>query len=258
MLCVLLSALLAVPPSVPEGDAQAYTSLFDAKTGAVIADGRYAQWVEDDLLHIDARYDFPDGRTVVEQAAIRLHPRLTQESWDWTEKKGEQLIREYQVDFRTKKAVATRVDQQKRWKEDLDDIEPGKTFAGIAFVAVIKAVRDDLDPGKKVDLKAVAFTPKPRVAPINVIRRGAETVRMADRSIPADHYTIHPDIPGVVKLFVHAPDSEVWLFGSGPPAFLRFQGAFAEPDDEVIRVDVIAAPSPRAEGRSAPPPRRQQ
>ncbi|HET7786885.1 MAG TPA: hypothetical protein VFL36_13010, partial [Myxococcales bacterium] len=163
---VLLSALLAVAPSVPEGDAQAYTSLFDARTGAVIADGRYAQWVKDDVLHIDARYDFPDGRTVVEQAAIRLHPRLTQESWDWTEKKGDRLIREYQVDFRTRKAIATRVDQQKRWKEDLDDIEPGKTFAGIAFVTVIKALRDDLGPGKEADLKVVAFTPKPRVAPV--------------------------------------------------------------------------------------------
>ena len=79
---------------------------------------------------------------------------------------------------------------------------------------------------------------------------------MAGRSIPADHYTIHPDIPGIVKLFVHAPDSEVWLFGSGPAAFLRFQGAFAEPDDEVIRVDVIPAASPRNEGRQGPPPAR--
>ncbi|HZX96186.1 MAG TPA: hypothetical protein VFE90_16825 [Myxococcales bacterium] len=253
----LLAALLAVAPVVPEGDAQAYTSLIDAKTGAAIADGRYAQWVKDDVLHIEARYDFPDGRSVVERAAVRLHPQLVQESWDWTERKGEALIRQYEVDFHTRRAVATRVDQHKRWKEDLD-IEPGKTFAGIAFVAVIKALRDDLAPGQKFDLKAVAFTPKPRIAPVNVIRRGAENIEMAGRSLPADHYTIHPDIPGVVKLFVKAPDQEVWLFGGGPPAFLRFQGPMAEPDDPVIRVDLIPAPSPsaKAEGRRSPPPKR--
>jgi hypothetical protein len=248
VLCALLAVVLSVAPTVPEGDAQAFTSLFDAQTGSAIADGRYAQWVKDDVLHIEARYDFPDGTVAVERAAVRLHPRLVQQSWDWQERKGDELIREYEVDFAARKAVATRVDQHKRWKEDLD-IEPGKTFAGIAFVTVIKALREKLEPGQQLDLKAVAFTPKPRIAPVNVIRRGPETVRMASRSIDADHYTIHPDIPGIVKLFVTAPDQEVWLFGGGPAAFLRFQGPLVEPKDPVIRVDVIPEPVRRPEGR---------
>src|SRR4051812_48127766 len=219
----LLAALLAVAPVVPEGDAQAYTSLIDAKTGAAIADGRYAQWVKDDVLHIEARYDFPDGRSVVERAAVRLHPQLVQESWHWTERKGEALIRQYEVDFRTRKAVATRVDQHKRWKEDLE-IEPGKTFAGIAFVVVIKSLRSELAPGGKASFKAVAFTPKPRVAPVEVIRERPDQVRMAGRTLDADRYTIHPDIPAIAKLFVTAPDQHVWLYGGGPAAFLRYEG----------------------------------
>ena len=248
---VLLSALLAVAPSVPEGDAQAYTSLFDARTGAVIADGRYAQWVKDDVLHIDARYDFPDGRTVVEQAAIRLHPRLTQESWDWTEKKGDRLIREYQVDFRTRKAIATRVDQQKRWKEDLDDIEPGKTFAGIAFATAIKALRSQLAPGQHVELRAIAFTPRPRSAPIILTRDGVSPVQMAGREVKGDRYTIHVDIPGIVRLFIDPPDIHIWLVAGEPPAFLRFEGPLVEPKDPTVRIDLIPGPLPEGFTRRA-------
>jgi hypothetical protein len=238
----LLVVLLAIAPRVHEGDAQAFTAVIDAATGSTIADGRYAQSVSGDVLRIEARYDFAGGRTVVERAAVRLHPRLEQESWDWTERKGDALVRKYEVDFRTGHAVAIRVDQHKEWKEDLE-IAPGKTFAGIAFVTVIKALREELKPGQKLELEAVAFTPKPRTAKVEVIREKPEELRMADRSIPADAYTIHPDIPAIAKLFVKAPDQHVWLFATGPAAFLRYQGPLVEPKDPVIRVDLIPSRS---------------
>jgi hypothetical protein len=42
----------------------------------------------------------------------------------------------------------------------------------------------------------------------------------------------------------------VWLFGSGPAAFLRFQGPLVEPKDPIIRVDVIPArPTRLPQGR---------
>ncbi len=238
----LLAAFLAVAPHVHEGDAQAITSLIDVASGAAIADGRYTQEVSDGILKIEARFDFADGRTTVERASLRLSPQIEQESWDWTERRDGRLVREYEVDFRTRKAVATRVDQHKRWKEDVE-IEPGKTFAGIAFVAVIKSLRAELEPGQKVELKVVAFTPKPRVASVDVIRVGLENVRMAGRTLSADHYTIHPDVPAIAKLFVKAPDQQVWLFGSSPAAFLRYQGPLAEPSDPTIRVDLIPSRS---------------
>src|SRR4051812_42803005 len=112
---LLVALLLAIVPHDQEGDAQAFTSVVDAASGAALADGRYAQEVKADVLRIEARYDFADGRTVVEHASVRLHPRLEQESWDWTERKGEALVRKYQIDFRTRHAVAIRVDQHKEW-----------------------------------------------------------------------------------------------------------------------------------------------
>jgi hypothetical protein len=241
----LLALLLAVAPHAQEGDAQAFTSLIDAGSGAVLADGRYAQSVRDGVLRIEARFDFPDGRTVVERVSLRLQPRLEQQSWDWTERKGKALVRQYQVDFRTGKAQATRVDQHKQWKEDLH-VTPGKTFAGIAFVAVIRSLREELGAGQKRDLEAVAFTPKPRVAKVSVTRGSPEELRMAERSIRADAYTIHPEIPAIAKLFVKAPDQHVWLLAEGPPAFLRYQGSLVEPDDPVVRIDLIPSASANA------------
>ncbi|HYY53042.1 MAG TPA: hypothetical protein VE755_09225 [Myxococcales bacterium] len=245
----LLAFLLAVAPHAREGDAQAFTSLVDVASGATIADGRYVQRVEGGLLHIESRNDFPDGRVIVERAVLRLEPELRQESWDWTERKNGALVRQYEVDFRAGHAVATRVDQHKRWKEDLD-VAPGKTFAGIAFVAVIKALRTELAPGEKIDLKAVAFTPKPRLAPVSITRGRPEQVTMAGRTIAADPYTIHPEIPAIAKLFVTAPDQRVWLYGTGPAAFLRYEGPLVEPKDPRIRVDTI--PSRAANAARAP------
>src|SRR6266571_4085986 len=136
------------------------------------------------------------------------------------------------------KAVATRVDQEKRWKEDVD-VEPGKTFAGIGFVTVVKALRGQLKPGQSVELHAVAMTPRPRTVTVTVRRDGPDAVHMAGRTLEGDRYTIHPEVPAIAKLFVSAPDQHVWLVGRDPAAFLRFEGPLVEPNDPVIHIDLI-------------------
>ena len=77
MTSALLCLLLAIPSNVHEGDAQAFTSVTDAQ-GVPLADSRFSQWIAGGLLHVEARSDFPDGRTIVERATLRLHPQLQQ------------------------------------------------------------------------------------------------------------------------------------------------------------------------------------
>jgi hypothetical protein len=249
MIAVFL-ALLAIVPRVREGDVQSFPSLTDAQ-GKALAQGKYLQRMKGDVLHIEARFDFPDGRSIVERASLRLHPQIEQLTWDWTERNGDQLVRQYEVDFSTRKAMATRVDQHKRWKEDLD-IEPGKTFAGVGFVTPIKSLRAQLKPGEHIDLKAVAMTPRPRTARVTVTRDGPDPLRMAGRTIPGDRYTIHVDIPDIARLFVNPPDERIWLVSGEPPAFLRFEGPLVEPGDPIVHIDLIpnaihpqARPGPR-------------
>jgi hypothetical protein len=249
MILALVCALLAIAPA-HEGDAQAFTSLTDAQ-GKPLGDSRYSQHIEGGALHIETRTDLPPDRIIVEHAVLRLQPQLEQESWDWTERVGGQLVREYKVDFRTGKAEATRIDQKKRWKEDLS-IEPGKSFAGIGFIAVVKALRAQLSPGQHVELQAVAMMPRPRTATVTITRDGTSDVRMAGRTIAGDRYTIHPEIPWIARPFIHAPDQHVWLLKDDPPAFLRFEGPLLEPNDPIVRIDLIAGHSAHAQPRGRP------
>ena len=243
MLIALL--LLSIAPVVKEGDAQAITSLTDPQ-GNVLADGRYEEHVAGDVVHILARYKYADGRVAEEKATVRLHPQIEQETWSWTENdKSGELLRSYEVDLRTGKAVATRMDQKKRWRDDVD-VERGKTFAGIGFMLAIKSLRDELAPGQSIELKAVAFTPHPRTATVTIVHDGPDLVHAAGRVIKGDRFTIHPEIPAIARLFVHVPDQHIWLFGEGPPAFLRFEGPTVEPGDPIVHIDLVPGPSARA------------
>jgi hypothetical protein len=67
---------------------------------------------------------------------------------------------------------------------------------------------------------------------------GIDEMKMSDRSLEGDHFVIHPKIPLIAELFVHVPDTHIWL--TRPPAgFLRWEGPVAEPGDPIIRVDLV-------------------
>ena len=61
---------------------------------------------------------------------------------------------------------------------------------------------------------------------------------MAGRLLKGDRFVIHPKIGVIAELFVHVPDSIIWLTKS-PAEFLRWEGPVAEPNDPINRVDLI-------------------
>ena len=246
----ILALVVAIAASIHEGDVQAYVSLTDGN-GAVLADGRYAQRIQGDSLRIDARYDFPDGRVVEERAVIRLHPAIEQKSWEWSEKKDGAVLRSFSADFAT--GVAKGHKGKESWNEKLE-IHPGKTFAGIAFELAVKNLHDQVPAGKSVELEAIAFTPKPRTAGVEVKHEGRQDIQMARRTVHADAWTIHPKVPAIAKLFVKAPDQHLWLSSDEPISFLRFEGPLVEPGDSPVRVETIpSAPAALRQGRTAGP-----
>ena len=245
---------LAIQPHVREGDVQALAQLTDPQ-GQPLADGHYTQTLVGEVLHIEATFDYPDGRHVLEKARLRMHPQIEQVSWSRIESTGGQPIRRYSMDFATRKASAEHLYEQKHWEEQVD-VEPGRTFAGIAFNYAVKNLRKELAKGASVKLRAIAFTPKPRSVEVTVRRDGDDRVRMAGREILADKFTIHPEIPAIAKLFISAPDQHIWMWRGEPTAFLRFEGPSVEPKDPILRIDTVPSPNPgRAQGRRRAPRR---
>jgi len=214
---------------------RAYPVLRDA-AGQKIADGDFAQTVENDLLHVQITYT-GNGRRMEETGVFRQRPELAQTKWRWEESARGENVRTFDVDLNSGMATAVKTEkgEPRRWSEKLD-IEPGQTFAGFGFSLAIKALRPRLIKGETVSLKAVGFTPQPRTVTVAISYAGSDSIRMVDRSITAEHYVIHPKIPALAKWFVKAPDANIWL--TPPPAvFVRFQGALVEPSDPIIRID---------------------
>lgn len=219
------------------GTAHAYPAMHDL-AGHTLADGEFLQQVENGLLNIRLSYEFRDGRHVEEKASFEQQPELAQTKWFWRETKGELLLREYEVDFATGKATA-----QKRGKDGMQsyaeqvEIEKGRTFAGFGFTLALGSLRDQLVKGESAELKAVAFSPKPRVVTIKLSYQGRESLPMSGRLLPGDHFVIRPEIPAIARYLLKIPDNHFWL--TPPPVgFLRWEGPMAEPSDPIVRVDL--------------------
>ena len=207
-------------------------------SGSRMADGNFVQWIAKDGLHVQITYT-GGGKTMEETIVVQQRPELAQRAWGWREVKDGKPIRTFEMNFVSGAATASKVEdgEMKRWSDTLK-VEQGRTFAGFGFTMAAKALRERLIKGETVELKAVGFTPSPKVVTVAMSYGGRETLRMAGREIPGDHFVVHPQIPAIAKLFVKVPDAHIWL--TTPPAgFLRYEGALAEPSDQLIRIDLL-------------------
>jgi len=222
-----------------EATTHGFPALLDSN-GKKLADGEFAQWIEDERLHITITYKFKRGDRTEEKAVFRQKPELIQEEWSWRELKGGQLVRHFAVDFKTQTATAQKreKDDLKNWSEKID-VQAGRTFAGYGFMLALQNLRPRLLRGEQIELQAVGFTPKPKIVTVQISHGGVDQMKMSDRLLEGDRFVIHTKIPAIVGLFVHLPDTLIWL--TKPPAeFLRWEGPVAEPNDPIIRVDLVS------------------
>lgn len=244
----LLVGASAIAVQVPEfeGSARGFPVLRDS-AGTKLADGDFSQWLEDEQLHVRVAYTFSRGRRIEENAAFRQRPRLSQTMWSFRETRDGKPYREFQVNFGSGSVVAKKLEEDglKEWSEKIE-VEPGRTFAGFGFTLAIKSLRERLIKGEHIELRAIGFTPKPRVVSVELSYGGLDQLPMADRILRGDRFVIHPKIPWIVELFMKVPDTHIWLTNPTPAGFLRWEGPLAEPGDDIIRVDLLPG------GRSDP------
>lgn len=221
-----------------EGNARGYPEMRDLD-GHKLADGDFSQWTARDGLHVRISYVFGGGRTIVEDSTFRQEPQLTQRSWSWRETRDRAIYRRFDVDFDRGQATAeTHADGDHRYSETIDK-GGERVFAGFGFSLAIGSLRPELLRGERVTLRAVGFTPKPKVVGVEITHAGVDDMQMGGRVVRGDHFVIHPQVPWIAKPFVKAPDTQIWLASPAPSGFVRWEGALAQPDDMFVRVDVI-------------------
>lgn len=234
-LLILIPATI-LSQSDQEGSAHGFPVLRDAK-GVKVADGDFAQWIENGRLHVVIRY-LGRARQIEEKGVFRQTPKLVQDEWSFKETRNGKLYREFAVNFRAGTATAKKQEEKEleQWSEDVK-IE-GPAFAGFGFALGIKSVRDRLLKGERVEFQTVGFMPKPRAATVEISYAGLDRLPMAARTIRGDRFVIHPKVPWFADLFVDIPDTHIWLT-TPPVGFLRFEGPLAEPKDAVARIDLL-------------------
>jgi hypothetical protein len=242
-LAVLLAMLLVVPAGAIEwttfdGTARGYPVLRDA-SGKKVGDGDFVQWVEHGRLNVRITYS-GGGRRIEETSVFRQNPELIQEQWSMRERRDGKLVRQFAIDFSKGVATAKKLDhgQMKEWS-DTSKLERGRSFAGFGFSLAARALHRRLLDGEHVALQTVGFTPKPRKVSVDLSYTGLDRIRMGDRTINGERFTVHPKIPLIAAFFVKVPDSAIWLTTPAPATFLRFEGPLLEPSDPIMRVDLM-------------------
>ena len=222
-----------------EGAAHGFPALRDLE-GKTLADGEFTQWLDGDRLHFRIRYDFGADHWIEERSVVRQEPTLVHERWSWTETRAGSLQRRFEADFLSGDATAQKreEDELRTWSAHVD-VEPGRAFAGAAWALAIRSVRSRLVGGETIQFQTVGFTPKPRAATVEISWDGLENVPMSGRTLGGDRFRVHPRIPWYARPFVDVPDSVIWLASPPPAAFLRWEGPLAEPDDPLVRVDLL-------------------
>jgi hypothetical protein len=174
---VLVAGLLLAAPATAiewtsfEGAARGYPAMRDL-AGRTIADGEFAQWIENGRLHVSIAY-VGKTRRIQEKAVFRQEKQLAQETWSLRELRDGALYRQFEVNFIKGTASAQKRGedgkQLERWSDDVT-VDVGRAFAGFGFTLAVKAVRARLKRGERVELQAVGFTPKPQVVTVDRTR----------------------------------------------------------------------------------------
>lgn len=230
----LTGATQGVELNEPAGAMHGYPVISDL-SGKKLANGEFRQWLEGNQLHVMITYKFPDGQSYEENVLLRQQP-VVQEKWSWKESNNGKIQREFKVDFVEGIATAHLATPEKDFSEKID-VEPGRTFVGFGFEIALSNLHDRLVKGEQIELQAVGFTPKPHVVQVNISHVGLDSIRIGDRTFQGDNFLIHPKLPAVAKLFVHAPDHHIWLTNPAPATFLRWEGPIVLPSDPIVRVD---------------------
>jgi hypothetical protein len=109
--------------------------------------------------------------------------------------------------------------------------------------------------GEEIELRGIAFLPKPVSVPLKVKHVKREKIALAGREVDADRFEVRPDLKGLEKLVELVQDpagADVWLHHGTPPMVLRVRYPLAEVRDPVVVIETLGTPRPVRAARRQP------
>ena len=242
MTLLAVASPVGVDTHFAEGTLRGFPVIRDAG-GKTIGTGTLAQWIDRGGVHILSSTDYQDGRHVEETTTLTTAHQLVQQRWSFEERRGKDVLRRFTVDFISGRATSWKKDPDGKIEQSDKVLKDARgAFAGIGIAYAVKNLTRRLEAGETVPLSVVGFTPGPRVASVTVSRSETADLAIAGRKLAASRDRIHPEVPGLVKVFVKAPDQYLWFSRPSPPALLRAEINEIEPTDPVIHIEPIGSP----------------
>jgi hypothetical protein len=134
---LLIAGLLLAAPALAiewtsfEGASRGYPAMRDL-SGRTVADGEFAQWIENGRLHVNITY-VGKARRIEEKAVFRQDKELAQETWSLREMRDGALYRQFEVNFVKETATAQKRDDEgkelERWSDDVN-VDAGRALRG--------------------------------------------------------------------------------------------------------------------------------
>jgi hypothetical protein len=261
-LLVLVVALLgprpsaAVPVSVrfAEGATRGFLTLRNVD-GDRLASGELLQISRGNEVESRMVFRFTDG-SVFDETVVFTQERVFTVQHYRLVRRGPAFPADTEITLarasRTYRVTTTaRSDGQPEMWEGTLDLPPD------VYNGMVLTVLKNLPPKANATVHLVAFTPTPRLIPLELAPAGEEPVRIGDHTAPATRYVLRPKLGIWLTLLATLlgrvpPDAHAWILTDDVPAFVQFAGPLF-PTGPVWLVTLASPRGPASPGRAARP-----
>jgi hypothetical protein len=197
--------------------------------GTTLAQGELVQTVNRDRVENRLGFRFRDGSRYAEKVVFTQARTFALRTYHVSQR-GPSFPTALDVTFDRASGRYTVRSQEK------DDAAPKflegqMDFPADVYNGMTSLLIRNLPAGGRASVRAVAFTPKPRVLDVELVPVGDDPYYVAGEARRARRYRADLEVPGLLGIAAAAigkepPDLLYWIAGGPVPAFLKFEGPF--------------------------------
>ena len=241
MLWAHLAAAEPVAARFPEGIAHGFLVL-RTTDGALIASGDLLQFVRRGEVESRMVFRFKDGSALDETGVFTQNRVFAMQSYKLLQR-GPVFGEDTEVSL--ERSGKYRVVVRPHGEDGKAQVLEGKlALPADTYNGMVLTIAKNLGKGASATVHMVAFTPGPRLIPLEVVPQGEHKVLVGELEKSATHYVFKPRPGAWLTLLATLlgrmpPDSHAWVVTEELPAFVRFEGPL-HPAGPVWRIELAS------------------